>query len=81
MVAGISLDDVEASSTVAGTLDDPGTTGSHVFSGLAAGLQTWSDGTTNDGWAIFNDHDDPWKFYASDEGTIAFRPLLTVDYR
>ncbi len=82
MSNGIQLNDVEASSTIDSTLPNPDQSGSQTFSGanLIATLQAWSNGDSNHGWAIFNDDDQPWKFYASDESTGSFCPVLTVEF-
>ncbi len=80
MGGGVQRNDVEASSMPDSILPNPDQTGVQTFSGLEATLQAWSDGNANHGWVIVNDNDQPWKFYASDEPTVGFRPVLTVDY-
>ena len=62
------------------TLPSPETTGTKVFAGLAADLQSWSDGGANYGWAIISDNTNGWDFYTSEYGTSGSRPLLTVNY-
>ena len=79
-VNGVSTDDVEASSAIDSTLASPDNLGSQTFTGLAAVLQAWSDGAANYGWVITTDNDNGWDFASSENGTVSFRPVLTVDY-
>ena len=80
MTNGIQRDDVEAMSTLDAQVADPSASGPQVITGLAAALQSWSYGAANNGWAIIFDDDDGWDISSSDTGTIANRPLLTVDW-
>ena len=80
MVNGVATDDVEASSTIDSTIVSPDILGAQTFTGLAATLQAWSDGATNYGWFIASDNDNGWDFASSEHGTVAFRPILTVEY-
>ncbi len=59
---------------------DPTSSGTQVITGLAAALQAWSYGATNNGWAILNSSSDGWDFSSSEFSTAASRPLLTVDW-
>ena len=70
----------EYTASATSTLPSPETTGSKVFAGLAADLQSWSSGGTNYGWAILSDIDNGWDMNSSEHGTSSLRPLLTVDY-
>jgi len=80
MTGGIQTDDVEAMSAHDAQVADPASLGPEVITGLAAALQSWSDGATNHGWALISNNDDGWDFDSSENGTIANRPLLTVDW-
>ncbi len=80
MTAGIQTDDVEASSSVDATIPSPNSSGPKVLTGLATTVQAWSDGASNNGWAILNDHNNGLNFASSEESTIAERPILTIDY-
>ncbi len=81
MTSGISINDVEASSTADATIPNPGSTGSKVIVGLENTLQAWSDGATNHGWAIISDNGNGLEFSSSENGTTSLRPQLTVEYR
>jgi hypothetical protein len=81
MTNGIQTNDVEAVSAHDAQVTDPGSAGPEVITGLAAGLQAWSDGATNYGWALISNNDDGWDIDSSEAGTTANRPLLTVDPR
>ncbi len=80
MTGGIQTNDVEALSAHDAQVTDPTSAGPQVITGLAAALQSWSDGATNYGWAMINDHADGWDVDSSENGTTANRPLLTVDW-
>jgi hypothetical protein len=47
---------------------------------VQSSLQSWSNGDTNFGWAIFNDNTDGIQFTTSEGATVTARPLLTVDF-
>ena len=80
MINGIQTNDVEAMSAHDAQVADPATTGPEVITGLAAALQSWSDGATNYGWALISNSADGWDVDSSENGTTATRPLLTVDW-
>ena len=80
MTNGIQANDVEAMSAHDAQVVDPSDSGLQVITGLAAALQSWSDGATNLGWVILNNNTDGWNFRSSDFSTVASRPLLTVDW-
>ncbi len=80
MSNGIQADDVEAMSTYDAQVADPASTGPEVITGLAAALQYWSDGNANHGWAMISNSTDGWDIDSSEAGTVANRPLLTVDW-
>ena len=79
-VNGVATDNIEASSTIDSTLASPDSLGSQTFTGLAAVLQAWSDGAANYGWVITTDNENGWDFASSENGTVSFRPVLTIDY-
>ena len=81
MTNGIQTDDVEASSTVDGTVVNAGTLGAVTVTGLETSLQAWSDGATNEGWAIKSDSIDDWEINSSENVTSSLRPKLTVEYQ
>lgn len=62
------------------TLSSPSTTGPHDFTGLVDTLQLWSDGSTNNGWAILADSGDGFDFASSENATSSFRPQLSVEF-
>ena len=66
--------------TATSTLPAPDTMGPKDFAGLAADLQSWSDGGSNYGWAILTDTDNGWDFESSENVATGIRPELTVDY-
>ncbi|MCH8301462.1 MAG: hypothetical protein IH912_01810, partial [Proteobacteria bacterium] len=80
MTNGIQANDIEAMSAFDAQVVDPSSSGLQVITGLAAGLQSWSSGATNNGWVILNNNTDGWNFRSSEFGTVANRPLLTVDW-
>lgn len=80
LVAGISINDIEAFTAAESTLSDPSTNGSQTFSGLAASLQAWSNGDANYGWVVTNNNANDWKLRSAEEGTVADRPMLSVNY-
>ena len=80
MTNGIQANDVEAMSAHDAQVADPSSSGLEVITGLAAALQSWSDGATNNGWVILNNTDNGWNFRSSEFATVASRPLLTVDW-
>ncbi len=80
MVGGLQTDDVEVSSTVDATLLNPDVLGTNTITGLESIVQTWSDGATNYGWAIFTDATNGLDFSSSEEATIALRPELIINF-
>ena len=80
MTNGIQTDDIEAMSANDAQVPNPATSGQVVISGFDAALQSWSYGNTNTGWVIINNNNDGWNFRSSEFGTVAERPLLTVDW-
>jgi len=80
MAGGIQLDDIEAAAASDGIMTLAEFMGPQTFYGLEAALQSWSDGATNNGWAIASDSTNGWDFYSSEYGTASQRPYLTVDY-
>ena len=80
MTNGIQADDIEAMSAFDAQVVDPSSSGLQVIAGLAAALQSWSDGATTTGWVILNNNTNGWNFRSSEFDTVASRPLLTVDW-
>ena len=80
MTNGIQTNDVEAMSAHDAQVADPSASGFQVITGLTAALQSWSDGATNRGWVFLNNNTDGWNIRSSEFGTVASRPLLTVDW-
>ena len=77
---GIQTDDVEAKTTADATVASPTSTGSQTITGLAAALQSWSNGDTNNGWAFVSDSVDGWDFSSSENGFSTLRPKLLVEF-
>jgi hypothetical protein len=77
---GLQRDDVEVSSATDSTMTFADFTGPQTFFGLESTLQAWSDGATNNGWAVFTDSVDGWDFYSSEHTTVAQRPMLTISF-
>ncbi|MDA1166595.1 MAG: cadherin domain-containing protein, partial [Planctomycetota bacterium] len=77
---GLQRDDVEVSSAVDSTMTFADFTGPQTFFGLESTLQSWSDGATNNGWAVFTDSVDGWDFYSSEYATVDRRPALTISF-
>ena len=75
---GIDTDGVEAESTPDSSSGGSGTGAASVD--VTADVQTWSDGAANRGWAWLQSEDNSWQFNSSDTGTVANRPVLTVEY-
>ncbi|MBM3770878.1 MAG: DNRLRE domain-containing protein [Acidimicrobiia bacterium] len=81
--AGIQFDNVEAKSTADASVSNLATTGAKVFSdsALTAALQAWANGAPNRGWAIRQSQDNGWIVRASEDATVANRPMLTISYK
>ncbi len=80
MVAGVQLNGVEANTTRDARIANTNSNGSKTVTGLASTVQTWADGGANFGWVIVNDDPDSLIMSSSENSTVAFRPVLTVDY-
>lgn len=80
MTNGIQTNNVEAMSVHDVLVLNPSLGGQVVIPGFGVALQSWSYGNTNNGWVITNNNDDGWNFRSSEWGTVAERPLLTVDW-
>ena len=70
----------EFASAADSVLSAPTSAGQQALTGLEATLQGWSDGAANYGWAITSDSNNGIDFTSSEGGTVALRPVLTVDY-
>ena len=70
----------EAMSVHDAQVSAPATSGAETITGLAAALQAWSNGETNNGWALVSNSSDGWDFDSSEDGTVSNRPVLTVDW-
>ncbi|MDZ7858116.1 cadherin domain-containing protein [Sphaerotilus sp.] len=75
---GVQLDGVEAAATPVSTLAS-NSNGFNTFTGLETSLQSWADGTTNQGWVI-NKAGSDWRYHSSENASAALRPYLTVSY-
>lgn len=78
---GISRNGVEASSSPAASVD--GSTANAQFSGagLINTVQGWSNGNTNQGWAIFNSASiNNWQASSSDWNNANERPSLQIEF-
>ncbi|MDV6029059.1 MAG: DUF4347 domain-containing protein [Phycisphaera sp. RhM] len=63
-----------------GSVTDLSSLGLYTITGLEDALQTWSDGGTNHGWALFNSHSDGFDLESSEAVTASLRPELSVQY-
>ncbi len=79
---GVQADDIEAASATDSLLASPASSSVVTFDdpALIATLQAWSNGASNDGWVILNDHQNDWSFSSSEEATTSLRPQLMVTY-
>ena len=79
--SGVSIDDVEATSSADAVVASPGTSGFITITGLASTVQEWLDGaSTNFGWAVVSDDDNGWDFDSSEHSTASHRPELNITY-
>ena len=74
---GIQANNVEAATTISFTAD-AGTGGWITITGITSTVQAWSDGASNNGWALLSNGADNWTFHSSEFATVALRPYLTV---
>ena len=79
MTGGISADGVEANAASDFTLM-PNQTGNSAIFDVTSSLQAWSNGTTNNGWAILANSSSNWAFDPAEFGTIGSRPTLEVTF-
>ncbi|QEF96415.1 Cadherin domain protein [Stieleria maiorica] len=63
-----------------GSITDLSSLGLYTITGLEDALQTWSDGGTNYGWALFNDNANGFDFDSSEEANASLRPELSIQY-
>ncbi len=77
---GLSRDDVEVATVADSLVTGTTATGFQTITGLEESLQAWSDGETNNGWALFGDHTSAWTFRSSEGATSTQRPMLIVDF-
>lgn len=75
---GISIDNVEASSTSAGANDLSSKNVYTTFT-VTSTVQAWANGASNLGWMLYTDGNEV-AFASSENGTSAYRPLLTINY-
>ncbi len=80
LTGGVSLDNTEALSAADVSFAAPTVVGSNTISGLEAAVQAWSNGAANYGWVFATNSTDSWQFASSENGTVANRPQLIVDY-
>ncbi len=76
---GVQANNVEASASISYTID-AGVGGWVTITGLTSTVQAWSDGATNNGWALLGDGADNWTFHSSEFATVSLRPYLTVAF-
>ena len=80
LTGGVQTDDVEATSSADAIVTQPWILGRVPITGLASAVQAWVDGDANEGWALIATSPDGWDFYASEHGTVSYRPELVVDF-
>ncbi|TAK34684.1 MAG: DUF4347 domain-containing protein, partial [Lysobacteraceae bacterium] len=76
--SGISLDGVEASSSSDGS-NDLSSNNSYTTFTVTSTVQAWANGASNLGWVLYTDGNE-WSVASSENGTSAYRPLLTINY-
>ena len=79
LTSGVQANNVEAATSITYTVD-AGVGGWITITGLTSTVQAWSDGATNNGWALLGDGADNWTFHSSEFATVALRPYLTVAF-
>ena len=62
------------------TYFDLSSQGTCVINNLEDAVQSWSDGTSNFGWALFNNNSNGVEFDSSEDGNVSLRPELSVTY-
>jgi type III secretion system FlhB-like substrate exporter len=75
---GVALDDVEARSTADGS-NNLSNNNSFITYTVTASVQSWANGASNLGWMIYTDGNE-LGLASSENGTLANRPLLTINY-
>ncbi|MBL8826877.1 MAG: hypothetical protein JNM18_07800, partial [Planctomycetaceae bacterium] len=80
MTGGVTYDNVESLSAADASFTAPTVTGLFTISGLEAAVQSWSNGATNYGWVFATNSTDSWQFSSSEDGTVANRPELIIEY-
>ena len=80
---GLQFDNVEASSSPDATATVAGAAGGRTFTSgaLAATVQGWVNGETNNGWALWVNQSSSFQVATSEDGNPSSRPMLTVTYR
>ena len=84
LVGGVSLDNVEASSTITASVNGPATLGGTVSFDVTADMQLWSNNNSlsTRGWVVNpTTGTNGWWFESSNAATIGNRPILSVIYR
>ena len=79
LTSGVQANNVEAATTISYTID-AGVGGWVTITGLTSTVQAWSDGASNNGWALLGDGADNWTFHSSEFATVSLRPYLTVAF-
>ncbi|HVG86044.1 MAG TPA: S8 family serine peptidase, partial [Vicinamibacterales bacterium] len=80
---GLQFDNVEASSSPDASMPVAGAAGGRTFTSgaLAATVQGWVNGETNNGWALWLNQSSSIQVATSEDGSPSSRPMLTVTYR
>lgn len=82
----VQNDDIEALNTPDVTFvpnfPNPGAAGNvqRVTNDVIIAVQAWADGAVNYGWVLTNSSTDGYRMDSSENGTMANRPLLLVEY-
>jgi hypothetical protein len=78
-VGGVQGDDVKADQQIEDVLTNFAN-GAATSWNVRRSVQAWAYGAPNFGWGITQKGGGGWDFASSENGTVANRPLLTIDY-
>jgi hypothetical protein len=78
-IGGVQPDGVDAVPLLESILNPTAGTGPRDFI-VTEAVRAWAGGAPNFGWAIINYSGNGWDIATSENGAVASRPLLTVDF-
>jgi hypothetical protein len=76
---GVSPDGVEATADAEASVTGP-VSGDFTYFDVTTSVIAWMSGAPNYGWGIINSSTDGWDLTTSENGTLEYRPKLTVYY-